>query len=116
MPTRTGTAARQRHGRATGASQASRISDQAYRLARASFETGQQLIDVRLIHRNGRMLRPVQQRRLGRLGCRRDRSAWRRHLLPNVVTIFATFASIAFSVATTLVIRWPVMSWKLHAS
>ena len=32
---------------------------------------------------------------------------------PKVATICATLASIVFSVATTLVIRWPVMSWKL---
>ena len=36
--------------------------------------------------------------------------------VPNAATICATFASIVFSVATTLVMRWPVMSWKLHAS
>jgi len=36
---------------------------------------------------------------------------------PNVeMSLRRTLASIVFNVVTTLVMRWPVMSWKLHAS
>src|ERR1700692_1580542 len=35
---------------------------------------------------------------------------------PKAATRLATFASIVFSVDTTLVMRCPVMSWKLQAS
>jgi chemotaxis protein CheZ len=31
-----------------------------------------------------------------------------------VAMIWATLTSIVFSVATTLLMRWPVISWKLH--
>ncbi len=99
--------------------QAAAARQQAPQAARqcgaASFEAGQQLVDVGLVHGHGGMLRAVQQRGLVRCG-RPPRSLRRRSLLPNVATIWATFASIVFSVATTLVMRWPVMSWKLHAS
>ena len=36
--------------------------------------------------------------------------------VPNAATIWATLVSIVFSVATTLLMRWPVMSWKLPSS
>ena len=36
--------------------------------------------------------------------------------LPKVAMMLPIFASIVFRVVTTLVMRWPVMSWKLQAS
>ena len=83
--------------------------------AAKSFEAGQQLVDVGLVHRHCRVLRTVQQGGIGRRASARLRRAFPA-FLPNAATICATLASIVFSVPTTLVMRWPVMSWKLHAS
>ena len=69
----------------------------------------------RLVHRDGRELRPFSS--AASVGCVGAATGGVERLPPpNVATICATFASIVFSVATTLVMRWPVMSWKLHAS
>ena len=47
-------------------------------------------------------------------GAARSSPGW--FFTPNFRMICATLDSIAFSVVTTFVMRWPVMSWKLQAS
>ena len=74
-----------------------------------SFETCQQLIDIRLVHRMGRKLRAIQQVGVaGDIGHRSVRPGLGRR--PEGAMMWATFSSITFSVVTTLVIRCPVIS------
>jgi hypothetical protein len=89
------------------------FSDAKRRLSKAR----QQLIDIGLVHGVGRELWTVQQfdgagnDRGGGVTCFAGLA-----LHAEFEMICATLDSIAFSVVTTLVMRWPVMSWKLHAS